>query len=92
MIRAPGAALSSALPGSLARRTMDEQAFAGLEAQLGSTPPAGLARLHTDELSDLTAALRDARRRQAAEIDAVADRALSFIPRLLRGPIRRIVG
>jgi hypothetical protein len=71
---------------------MDEQAFAGLEAQLGSPPPAGLARLDPAELSDLTAAVRDARHRQAAEIDAVADRALSFIPRLLRGPIRRIVG
>jgi hypothetical protein len=71
---------------------MDEQAFAGLEAQLGSRPPAGLARLHAEELSDLTAAIRDARRRQAAEIDAAADRALGFIPRLLRGPIRRVVG
>ena len=63
-----------------------------LEAQLGSSPPAGLARLDADELADLTSAMRDARRRQAAEIDAVADRAFGFIPRLLRGPIRRIVG
>jgi hypothetical protein len=66
--------------------------LAALEAQLGSEPPAGLARLDPDELGDLTAAIRDARRRQAAEIDAVGDRALSFVPRLLRGPIRRIVG
>lgn len=71
---------------------MDEQAFAALEAQLGSKPPAGLARLDTGELHDLTEAVREARRRQAAEIDAVADRALGFVPRVLRGPIRKIVG
>ncbi len=63
-----------------------------LAALLGSEPPAGLARLEADELDDLTAAIRDARRRQAAEIEGVGDRALSFVPRLLRGPIRRIVG
>ena len=66
--------------------------LAALEAQLGSEPPAGLARLDPGELDDLTAALRDARRRQAAEIEAVGDRALRFVPRPLRGPIRRIVG
>lgn len=66
--------------------------LAALEAQLGSEPPAGLARLDAEELGDLTAAIRDARRRQAAEIEAVGDRALSFVPRPLRGPIRRIVG
>ena len=63
-----------------------------LEAQLGGKPPAGLAQLQDDELADLTAAIREARHRQAAEIDAAADRALSFVPRLLRGPIKRIVG
>ena len=66
--------------------------LAALEAQLGSRPPAGLARLEPGELADLTGAIRDARRRQAAEIEGVGDRALSLVPRVLRGPIRRIVG
>ena len=66
--------------------------FAALEAQLGSPPPAGVARLEANEIADLTSAIRDARRRQAAQIEGVGDRTLSFVPRLLRGPIRRIVG
>jgi hypothetical protein len=66
--------------------------LAALEAELGSAPPAGLARLDPDELRDLAHAIRDARHRQAAELEAVGDRALNFVPRLLRGPIRRIVG
>jgi hypothetical protein len=66
--------------------------LAALEAELGSAPPPGLARLAPDELHDLAGAIRDARHRQAAELEAVGDRALSFVPRLLRGPIRRIVG
>jgi ribosomal 50S subunit-associated protein YjgA (DUF615 family) len=66
--------------------------LAALEAQLGSEPPAGLARLSEDELNDLATAIRDARRRQAAEIEAAAERALGYVPRLLRGPIRKVVG
>jgi hypothetical protein len=66
--------------------------LAALEAQLGSRAPDGLARLDDAELDDLVHAIRDARHRQAAELEAVGDRALSFVPRLLRGPIRRIVG
>jgi hypothetical protein len=63
-----------------------------VEAELGSAPPAGFARLSEDELSDLAGAVREARRRQAAEVAAAGDRAFSFVPRFLRGPIRKIVG
>ena len=66
--------------------------LAALEAQLGSRAPDGLACLDEDELDDLVHAVRDARFRQAAELEAVGDRALSFVPRLLRGPIRRVMG
>jgi hypothetical protein len=66
--------------------------LAAVEAQIGSEPPAGLARLSDDELNDLASAIRDARRRQAAEIEAAAERALGYVPRLLRGPIRKMVG
>jgi hypothetical protein len=65
--------------------------LAALEAELGSAPGAGLARLEAGELEDLVSAVREARRRQATEIDAAANRALGFVPRLLRGPIRRVV-
>jgi hypothetical protein len=66
--------------------------LAALEAELRGEAPAGLGRLSEDELNDLASAIKDARRRQAAEIDAAAERALGFVPRLLRGPIRRVVG
>ncbi len=71
---------------------MGEEAFADLAAQLRADPPRGLETLSTDELCDLTAAVRDARRRQAAELAAAGDQAYGHIPRLLRVPIRKMLG
>ena len=71
---------------------MGEEAIAELRAQLRAEPPRGLGALTSEELHDLTAAVRDARRRQAAELQAAGDKAYGNIPRLLRGPIRKIVG
>jgi hypothetical protein len=62
-----------------------------LQAQLRATPAAGLARLSDAQLGELARAVRDARRRQAAELEAAADQALRHIPKLLRGPIRRVM-
>jgi hypothetical protein len=67
-------------------------AFTSLSAQLRGPAPAGLRELSEDELADLAAALADARHRQAAALAEAGDRALGHIPRLLRGPIKRIVG
>jgi hypothetical protein len=64
----------------------------GLTEQLGAAPPAGLRNLTDAEVSDLTEAVRAARRRQAQALDEAGDRALGRIPRLLRGPIRKIAG
>jgi hypothetical protein len=66
--------------------------LAAVEAQIGSEPPAGLTRLSDEELNDLAPAIRAARRRLAAEIAAAAERALGYVPRLLRGPLRKVVG
>jgi hypothetical protein len=74
---------------------MDETAepgLAALEAQLGGPPPDGLMQLSDDQLRDLAQAIADARRRQAAEIEAAGEQALKHIPRLLRVPIRRVLG
>lgn len=71
---------------------MGEEAIADLAAQLRADPPASLAALDTDELRDLTAAVRDARRRQAAELRVAGDKAYGHIPKLLRVPIRKILG
>ena len=71
---------------------MPDDAFTALRAQLGDTAPDSLRTLKDTELRDLSAALADARHRQAAALAEAGDRALSHIPRLLRGPIKRIVG
>ena len=71
---------------------MSDDAFTTLSAQLRAPVPAGLRELSDDELADLSSAVAGARHRQAAALAEAGDRALSHIPRLLRGPIRRIVG
>ncbi|HYZ82731.1 MAG TPA: hypothetical protein VE571_15750 [Solirubrobacteraceae bacterium] len=71
---------------------MPDDAFSALSAQLGAPAPESLRELTEDELRDLGAAVADARHRQAAALAEAGDRALSHIPRLLRGPIKRIVG
>jgi hypothetical protein len=63
-----------------------------LEAELGGSPPASLAQLDDDQLLDLAQAIRDARRRQAVELKAGREQSLAHIPKLLRGPVRRVVG
>lgn len=69
-----------------------EEALRALESQLRSRPPKGLRSLSEDELGQLTDALREARHRQAAELHAAGERAFDHIPRLLRGPIRKVMG
>jgi hypothetical protein len=68
------------------------EALRALQTQLGSKPPRGLVVLREAELRDLTEAIRDARHQQAAELQAAGEKALGHIPRLLRGPIRKVMG
>lgn len=67
-------------------------ALSALRAQLGAAAPEGLGGLSDDELRDLITAVDDARRRQSRALGEAGERALGHIPRLLRGPVRRIVG
>jgi hypothetical protein len=67
-------------------------ALSALRAQLGAAAPDGLAQLSDDELGDFLAAVGDARHRQRQALGEAGERALGHIPRLLRGPVRRIVG
>ena len=66
--------------------------FTALSDQLRGATPDGLRELSEAELADLAAAVAGARHRQAAALAEAGDRALSHIPRLLRGPVKRIVG
>jgi hypothetical protein len=63
-----------------------------LGEQLGGTPPPGLRTLSEAQLDDLAAAIKDSRHRQAAALEQAGERALGRIPRLLRGPVRRVAG
>ena len=63
-----------------------------LQAALGAPPPPGLAeRVHDAELADLARLVRAARARDSAALEAATANALDHVPRLLRGPIRRLV-
>jgi hypothetical protein len=69
-----------------------DAAMRGLAEQLGGTPPPGLSALSEAQLRDLTAAIKESRHRQAAALQQAGDRALARIPRLLRGPVRKVAG
>lgn len=69
-----------------------EAARRALEAQLGASIPKGARGLGEDELQDLTDAVRAARRRQAEALAEAGERALNRIPRMLRGPVRKVAG
>jgi hypothetical protein len=68
------------------------EALKALESQLRARPPRGLSVLSAEELQDLAGAVRDARHHQAAELQAAGEKAFGHIPRLLRGPIRKVTG
>ncbi len=62
-----------------------------LEDELGAVVPDGIAALAGHELLALADLLRDARRRQARELDDGVEGSLEIVPRLARGPVRRIL-
>ncbi len=62
-----------------------------LEAELRATAPQAIAQLSEAHLHDLAQAVRDARRRQAAELAAAGEKALGHVPRLLRAPVRMVL-
>lgn len=71
---------------------MAETGSTALRRALGAPAPKGLRSLGDDELAHLAQAVNEARRRQARALAQSGDSALQHIPRLLRGPIRRLTG
>jgi len=67
-------------------------ALARLEEALGAPAPAAFAALPGERLEHLADALTQARRRQAHELGQAGERGLRFVPRLLRGPLRKVLG
>lgn len=67
-------------------------AFAELAAALSDEPPASLRDAAPAAIATLAAAVRQAHEHQEAELVAATDRAFEHIPRLLRGPVKRLLG
>ncbi|MEU6846256.1 hypothetical protein ABZ930_30705 [Streptomyces sp. NPDC046716] len=62
-----------------------------LEEELGARPPAGFADLATGQLTVLSDALRREHERRAAGLNEAAERALTVVPAVARGPVRKIL-
>jgi hypothetical protein len=71
---------------------MADDGLTALEAELRAAAPEGLRRLSDEQLRDLAGAVKEARRRQAVALAAAGDQALGQLPRLLRVPIRKMLG
>ena len=63
-----------------------------LSAELGASAPGELAVLSDKELAELVSCLRQAKRAQREQIRRAFDSALSHVPFLLRGPLKKMLG
>ncbi len=61
-----------------------------LETELAARPPAAVRSLPAEERDDLAAAIRAAKLRQTEALRLAGEQALNQIPRVLRGPIRKL--
>lgn len=66
--------------------------IADLARELRGPVPGEVGSLDGADIEHLAGLIADARHRQAAEIAAAAERGLSYVPRLLRGPLRKALG
>jgi len=62
-----------------------------LERELGAPLPDGLEALSAAELATLAELLAVARQRQAQELADGVEDSLNFVPRLMRGSVRKIL-
>ena len=62
------------------------------DALRGAEPPASLAGLDDAVVADLADAIVAARREQARQLAASGEKSLAVIPRLLRGPVKKMLG
>ena len=62
-----------------------------LESELGARPPEGLEAIAEADLRALTALLREAKQRQSEGLEAAVEEALEIVPRMVRGPVRKML-
>jgi hypothetical protein len=70
---------------------MSAQALRALEGELGGRAPEGLEALKESDLRAFAALLRDAKARQSEALQAAIEEALEIVPRMVRGPVRKIL-
>jgi len=71
---------------------MTERPVRSLADQLGGPLPDGIAALDDAVKQDLAKALDHARRRQSAALVKAGEEGLRYVPALLRGAVRKVVG
>jgi len=62
-----------------------------LEEELEMRLPDGLRELTDEELADLADRVLEAKERQSLALEVGIDDALEIVPRLVRGPVRKIL-
>jgi hypothetical protein len=70
---------------------MSAKAIRELESELGAAAPAGLRSLTEAQLHGLADLLREAKRRQSGALESAVEAALEIVPRMVRGPVRKIL-
>ena len=86
------ATCSSRQPGAGCARAVSAKELRALESELGARPPGRASQaLAADDLRSLTALLRTAKERQSTALDAAVEEALEIVPRMVRGPVRKIL-
>jgi hypothetical protein len=61
----------------------------GLRRELGADPPPAIAAIAPAHLDTLSQALAAAREQQHEALEAAMDSGLGFVPRLLRGAVKK---
>jgi hypothetical protein len=75
-----------------ARGAGTEGALAALAEALGEQPPASFIDADPEAVLALAEAVRRAEADQAAQLRDAVDRSFEHVPRLLRGPVRKLLG
>jgi hypothetical protein len=70
---------------------MSAKGIRALEAELGGPAPDGLRALTDAQLSAITEVLAEAKRRQSGALESAVRESLEIVPRMARGPVRKIL-
>jgi hypothetical protein len=70
---------------------MSAKGLRSLETELGGRAPDRLEALSDEQLSEFSGLLRAAKTRQSDALQSAVEQALEIVPRMLRGPVRKIL-